>query len=152
VTLGRLHFPRPQQFRREDRPEGLPWLDPLANCSAAKAEENERSTFELCELRRSESPHPLVNVGPSHCRQLVDHQKAGLSYARGSVGRDGEPQERSVDVGRGERTDRHRIRFEAIVLDDQCRARFGCVDAVSNQPDLSALHSTQSAEIASTKA
>ena len=125
---------------------------PATPRSAGKAEENERSTFELCELRRSESPHPLVNAGPSHCRQLVDHQKTGLSYARGGVGRDGEPQERSVDVASRERTDRHRIRFEAIILDDQCRARFGCVDAASDQPDLSALHSTQSAEIASTNA
>lgn len=80
---------RPKAHR--EPPCVLPQRALLASCSASKAEENERSTFKLRELRRSESPHSLGDVGPSHRRQFVDHQKAGLGDDRSGVSRDRQP-------------------------------------------------------------
>jgi hypothetical protein len=59
---------------------------------------------------------------------------------------------RSIDIGRGRRTHRYRIRLEVVILNDQSGPWLRGIDAASDQPDLSALHSSQFAEIASTKA
>src|SRR6516225_6580830 len=122
---------------------------------ASQSEEHHQRPFDVgheCGRRPTDT---RAKVRSADGRDFVDHREAGLGDLRRLVVRHGDPGYRRVSDGRGQRDDDDRICLrKQVVLDDDRRARLGCVDASGDGPQLATVHASSSreprAEIAST--
>lgn len=125
---------------------------PKQHASAGQPQKNHQRPLNVHVLGCCDPTQPLLDSAAPHRCRLVDHDVAHLPEPGSWCWFYSDTQQGCINEAAGRGKHCHRISgFIPVILNDQRRPGFGCINTARHRPELAPVHSSQGAEIDSTK-